>query len=642
MAEPRMAPYGEWQSPITAEMTGAGSMRLGSPHFANDGIYWSEGRPVEGGRNVIVRRGSDGGIQDVTPAGYNVRTRAHEYGGGSSLIHEGVIYFSNYDDQRLYRVRPGEEPEAISRTKNMRYADGVADPSRGRIILVREDHTSGDREAVNTLVSMTMDGTDERVLTAGYDFYSNPALSPDGSQLAWLSWNHPNMPWDGAELWVAEVHSDGTLGAARLVAGGLEESIFQPRWSPDGVLHFVSDRSGWWNLYRLEAGAPAPLYPMEAEFGVPQWVFGQSTYAFAGPTRLVCAYGSRGKQYLAVLDTENHTFTPIDSGYDDFGDIQAMATHALCVAASPTAAPAIVRIALADGKVDVLKTSSDITVDPGYLSTPQAIEFPTEGGVIAHAIFYPPRNQDFVAPEGQRPPVLVLSHGGPTGESHASLDLTTQYWTSRGFAVLDVNYRGSTGYGREYRERLNGQWGIADMEDCANAPLYLDKQGLVDGDRIVIAGGSAGGYTTLCALTFLDTFKAGASYYGVSDAEALATDTHKFESRYLDRMIGPYPEQRDVYRQRSPIHFADRISCPLILFQGLEDKVVPPAQAETMFEAVRARGIPVAYIPFEGEQHGFRRAENIIRSLEAEFYFYARVFGFTPADQIQPVEIHNL
>ncbi len=642
MAEPRTAPYGEWQSPITAEMTAAGGMRLGSPCFADDGIYWSEGRPAEGGRTVIVRRSNDGATQDVTPVGYNARTRAHEYGGGAFLVHEGVVYFSNFADQRLYRVRPGEEPAAISRTENMRYADGIADPSRARLILVREDHTGGDREAVNTLVSMKLNGEDEQVLTTGYDFYSNPALSPDGSQLAWLSWNHPNMPWDGTELWAASVQPSGTLGKARLVAGGLEESIFQPRWSPDGVLHFVSDRSGWWNLYRYEADEAVPLHPMEAEFGVPQWVFGLSTYAFAGPRRIVCAYRSRGEGHLAVLDTGTGAFTPIDTVYDDFGGVDATATDALCVAASPTAPTAIVRIGLANGKVEVLKAASEITVDPDYLSTPQAIEFPTEGGVIAHAIFYPPRNPDFVAPKGERAPVRVLSHGGPTGESSASLELDTQYWTSRGFAVLDVNYRGSTGYGRAYRERLNGQWGIADMEDCANAALYLAKQGMVDGDRIVIEGGSAGGYTTLCALTFLDTFKAGASYFGVSDAEALATDTHKFESRYLDRMIGPYPEQRDVYRQRSPIHFADRISCPLILFQGLEDKVVPPNQAETMFEAVRARGIPVAYIPFEGEQHGFRRAENIIRSLEAEFYFYARVFGFTPADYIEPVEIHNL
>jgi dipeptidyl aminopeptidase/acylaminoacyl peptidase len=642
MADPRVAPYGEWQSPISAEMTAEGSLSLDSPCFAEDGIYWSERRASEGGRTVIVRLSDDGAMQDMTPAPYNARTRVHEYGGGGFLVHGGTVYFSNYADQKLYRVSPGGEPEAISRTEGMRYAEGVADPHRGRLILVREDHTIGDREAVNTLVSMTLAGDDERVLTEGYDFYSNPILNPAGTELAWLSWNHPNMPWDGCELWVAPVEVNGTLGEAHCVAGGLEESIFQPEWSPGGVLHFISDRTGWWNLYRLESSKPRALCPMEAEFGVPQWIFGLSTYAFVDEKTLLCTYVSEGTCRLALLDATQGRLTQIPSSYDDFSDLRATSTHAVCVAASPTTPAAIVRIDLTTYDFAVLRASSDVSVDPGYLSTPRPVAFPTTGGVTAHAIFYPPRNRDFVAPQGNRPPVLVLSHGGPTGATSANFDLATQYWTSRGFAVLDVNYRGSTGYGRVYRTLLNGEWGVADMEDCANAPLYLAQQGQVDANRIVIAGGSAGGYTTLCALTFTDTFRAGASYYGVSDLETMTTDTHKFESRYLDRLIGPYPEARDLYKQRSPIHFIDRISCPLILFQGLEDKVVPPQQAVTMFEALQAKGLPVAYIPFEGEQHGFRRAENIIRSLEAEFYFYSRVFGFTPADSIEPVEILNL
>jgi dipeptidyl aminopeptidase/acylaminoacyl peptidase len=642
MAQPRIAPYGEWESPISAAMTIADAVSLNAVSADGPDLYWSELRPADGGRVVVVRRTEAGDRQDVTPAPFNARTRVHEYGGGAHLVHDGVVYFSNFADQRLYRQPIGGTPEVISRIDGMRYADAAPDPRRGRLILIREDHTAADHEAVNTVVSMTMSGDDERVLVGGNDFYSNPVLSPDGTRLVWLTWNHPNMPWDGTELLLADVNDDGSLTGSRQVAGGAEESIFQPRWSPDGVLYFVSDRTGWWNLYRLENDQAVPICPMEAEFGLPQWVFGMSTYAFAGPQRIVCSYTSRGKEYLALLDLGSGSLTPLATSYDVFADVQATATHALCIAASATAPSAIIRVDLASGAVEVVRVSQVIPVDAGYLSVPEAVEFPTEHGLTAHAILYPPTNRDFHAPDGERPPVLIHSHGGPTGATNAAFSLETQYWTSRGFAILDVNYGGSTGYGRPYRQRLNGQWGVVDVDDCANAPLYLARKGVVDGNRMVIDGGSAGGYTTLCALTFRDTFKAGASYFGVSDAEALAKDTHKFESRYLDRMIGPYPEQRDLYYQRSPIHFADRISCPLILFQGLEDKVVPPDQAESMFEAVRAKGIPVAYIPFPGEQHGFRRAENIIRSLEAEFYFYARVFDFTPADQIEPVKIENL
>ncbi len=513
------------------------------------------------------------------------------------------------------------------------------------MVCVREDHTVAGREAVNAIVSLDLDGGgdgDAQVLVSGNDFYAAPRLSPDGTRLAWLTWNHPNMPWDGTELWVGELRADGSLGRTERVAGGPAESIFQPEWSPGGVLHFVSDRTGWWNLYRWRDGRIEPLAEMAAEFGLPQWVFGMATYGFASAERIICAYTEGGTDHLAALDTATGRLAPIDTPYAEIGAVRVGPGRALLLAGSPTEPTSLVQLDLATGQCEVLRRSSGVPVDPGYLSPPQPIEFPTEGGLTAHAFFYPPRNPDYVAPPGERPPLLVISHGGPTGATSSTLDLRIQYWTSRGIGVLDVNYGGSTGYGRAYRGRLEGRWGVVDVDDCANGARYLVGRGAVDGDRLIIRGGSAGGYTTLCALTFRDVFQAGASYYGVSDLEALAQETHKFESRYLDRLVGPYPERADLYRERSPIHFTDRLSCPVIFFQGLEDPVVPPSQAEQMVEALRAKGLPVAYVPFEGEQHGFRRAEHIKRALEAELYFYAQVFGFALAEPVEPVPIENL
>jgi len=426
------------------------------------------------------------------------------------------------------------------------------------------------------------------------------------------------------------------------VAGGGSESIFQPEWSPDGVLYFVSDRTGWWNLYRWHNGSIEPLYEMEAEFGVPQWVFGMSTYAFASARHLICAYTREGSWRLARLDTLTRQLEPIATPYSAISGLRATAERAVFVAGSPVEFPALVQLDLATAQLTVLRRSSTIAVDPGYLAVPQPITFPTEHGLMAHAFFYPPRNRDYVAPPGERPPLLVRCHGGPTAAAASVLNLGIQYWTSRGIAVLVVNYGGSTGYGRAYRERLNGQWGVVDVDDCVNGARYLAERGVVDGNRLAITGGSAGGYTTLCALTFRDVFKAGASYYGISDLEVFVRDTHKFESHYLDRLIGPYPERRDLYHDRSAIHFSDRLSCPVIFFQGLEDKIVPPNQAELMVQALRARGVPVAYLAFPGEQHGFRHAENIKRALEAELYFYSRVFGFQLADPVEPIHIDNL
>ena len=637
-----LASYGSWKSPITSDLIVAGTIALGQIALDGDDVYWVEQRPTEGGRNVIVRCSSNGQILDMNPAPFNARTRVHEYGGGAFTVSDETLYFSHFADQRLYHQVGTTTPQPLTPEAPLRYADAVVDRRHNLLICIREDHRSTDREAVNTVVSIDLTtGGEGRVLTSGNDFYSSPRLSPDGTRLAWLTWNHPNMPWDGTELWVGRLNEHGALGRAEKVAGGESESIFCPQWSPDGVLYFVSDRSGWWNLYRWRTGQVEALCPMEAEFGRPQWVFGMSTYAFISSRDLVCAYSTKGAWRLARLDAETKKLDEIDTPYTEIWGVQATPTHVVFGGGSATESASVVRVDLTTQQTTVLRQSTALAIDPGYLSVPQAIEFPTENGRTAHALFYPPRNRDYSASPDERPPLLVKSHGGPTASAATSLNLGIQYWTSRGIAVLDVNYGGSSGYGRAYRDRLKGQWGVVDVDDCVNGALFLIEQGLVDGDQLAITGGSAGGYTTLCALTFRDVFKAGASHYGIGDLEALAHDTHKFESRYEESLVGPYPAQRDLYRARSPIHFTDRLSCPVIFFQGLEDKIVPPNQAETMVAALRAKGLPVAYVPFAGEQHGFRRAENIKRALDAELYFYSQVFGFALAEPVEPVEIEN-
>ena len=639
----RTAPYGTWKSPITSDLIATESISLGALMLDGHDLYWIEMRPAEGGRLVIVKREQNGQTSDVNPPPFNARTRVHEYGGGAYTVTEGTVFFSNFENQRLYRVRPGEDPQPITPAVDLRYADAVADTRRKRLIAIREDHTE-EGEAVNTIVSLPFEGDGEggQVLVSGNSFYSTPRMSPDGKRLAWLTWNHPNMPWDGTELWVGELAKDGTIASSQKVAGGIDEAIFQPEWSPDGVLHFVSDRTGWWNLYRHESGQNVALCEMEAEFGVPMWQFGAVTYAFASPERIVCLYAQEGDWHVATLDIPSRKLQEIQAPYTYLARLRIDGDKVYLLAGSPTESLSVIELDITGGNTTVLRRSDNVDIDDGYISVAEAIEFPTEGGLTAHAFYYPPRNRDYAAPEGERPPLLVMSHGGPTSATTSVLDLEKQYWTSRGVAVLDVNYGGSTSYGREYRRRLNGNWGIVDLDDCVNGARYLAEQCKVDGKRMAITGGSAGGYTTLCALTFRDVFAAGASYYGVSDLEALAQETHKFESRYLDSMVGPYPERKDLYYERSAINYTDRLSTPVIFFQGLEDKVVPPSQAERMVGALRAKGVPVAYIPFEGEQHGFRRAENIKRSLDAEFYFYSRIFSYEPADKTEPVEIENL
>ncbi len=639
---PEIAPYGSWRSPITLEMAAESAGWLSSYHpvFDDGELCLSESRPSEGGRTVIMRREA-GRFVDVTPPGYNVRTRVHEYGGGAWAVDGGTVYFSNFADQRLYRQDAGATPRPITPEADHRYADGVIDRRQNRMVCVREDHTTPG-EVVNTIVSVDLAGeAAQAVLVAGNDFYSSPRLSPDGGRLLWLTWNHPNMPFDGTELWTGRLDGDGSIVDREKLAGGRDEAIVQPEWGTEGAIIFVSDRSGWWNLYQHRAGETVHLAPMDAEFALPPWVMGMGCYSLDGD-RIAAAYCERGTWRLMTIDRGSGAVQRYDLPYTELINPCWMDGRVVATVASAAEPGHVIAFDPGSGAVEVLHRAARTAIDPGYLSTPEAIEFPTERGLTAHAFYYPPRNKDCWGPAGELPPLLVRSHGGPTAAATASLDIEYQYWTSRGFAIVDVNYGGSTGYGREYRRRLDGQWGIVDVDDCVNAARYLVSRGLVDERRLAIDGGSAGGYTTLSALAFRDVFKAGASYYGVSDVEALATDTHKFEARYLDGLIGPYPERRDVYVERSPIHHVDRLSCPMIFLQGLEDEVVPPDQSERMFDAVRAKGLPAAYVTFEGEQHGFRQAKNIRRALEAEFYFYSRVFGFEPVDTIEPVVIENL
>jgi dipeptidyl aminopeptidase/acylaminoacyl peptidase len=640
--EPIVAPFGSWRSPITAQMLVEKSVRFYDVSLDGETLYWSESRPEEQGRYAICRRTPDGVVDDVLPPPFSARTLANEYGGGAFLASNGVVYFSSYADQRVWRVVLGKAPEPLTAEGKRRFADFVHDAARNRLIAVCEDHSFDDHEPANRVVAISLVDGAVTTLVEGADFYSSPRLSPDGRQLAWLAWNHPNMPWDSTELFVATIGNDGTLAKSRKVAGGEDESIAQPAWSPDGTLYFVSDRTNWWNLYADRAGQIAAIAPMKAEFAPPQWVFGVAAYGFASNGEIIASYTRDGSWRLARIDPATGKFGDLGLPITDVFNLAVGGMEAFAVVSFADRPDALVHIDLATGEFTKLRSSSPVVPDPAYTSIPVPIEFPTEGGKTAHAFYYPSVNRDYRGPAGEAPPLLVMIHGGPTAATAPRFRLATQYWTSRGFAVCDVNYGGSTGYGREYRNRLRDGWGVVDVADAANAAKYLAEQGKADPNKLLIRGGSAGGYTTLACLAFTEVFRAGASHYGISDLALMVRDTHKFESRYLDRLVGRYPEDEAIYRARSPIFHLDKFNEPVILLQGLEDKVVPPNQAELVLESLRKRGVPVAYVPFAGEQHGFRRGENIIRAQEAELYFYSRVLSFPLADEIEPVEIFNL
>lgn len=640
----KVGPYGSWASPITPDvlLKGVVHMRNQMVRWDGDDLYWSELRPYEGGRIVVCRRDAHGKIADVTPQGFNARSRVHEYGGGHYAVKEGTVYFTNYSDQRLYRQDSGGAPRAITPAADIRHADMLIDARRGHVIAVREDHATGRPEAVNTLVSLDAEGRDEAVtLASGNDFYSSPKLSPDGNRLAWQTWNHPHMPWDSSEIWVGELDRDGKVTSRRKVAGGPDESVLQPEWSPSGELYFVSDRSDWWNLYRARGEGDEPVCRRAAEFGAPQWVFGQRWFDFYGPDEIVCLFGEPGGTKLGRLDLNSGRLQHVELLYTGLHNVQVSGNKAAMYAASATLAERVLVVDLDTLAQEVVKTSNTTHIESTYFSIPRPIEFPTERGRTAHALYYAPRNVDFEAPSEEKPPLIVHVHGGPTGSVGQTYPFEFQYWTSRGLAYLDVSYGGSAGHGRAYRQRLHGQWGVVDVDDCINAARHLVAEGLVDPDRISVTGGSAGGFTVLLSLTKRDFYDAGASHYGIGDLELFDSTTHKFESRYDEWLIGPYPERRDRYYDRSAIHFADGLSCPVVLFQGLEDAIVPPSQAETFVAVCKEKKLPYAYVAFEGEQHGWRRESTIRRALEGELYFLSRIFGFDTAERIEPLEIEN-
>ncbi|MCU1489141.1 MAG: peptidase [Acidimicrobiaceae bacterium] len=642
---PSVAPYGTWSSPITTDLLVSHAVGLADPLVEGDDLYWVEQRPEEQGRRVIVRRDAMGSVSDLLPAGWSTRTRVNEYGGASFALHRGTCYFASALDQRMWRLVPGDEPVAITpeppRSAGFRYGGPSVTPDGKWVVCVRERHLLG--EPVNDLVAVATDGSGERVLTAGADFYGTPALSPGGDRLAWCQWNHPNMPWDSSELHEAPF-DDGVLGAQRLVAGGPGESLTEPRYGNDGRLMFVSDRTGWWNLYAdTGTGAGAALVEMEAEFGGPDWVLGNRHFGVSPGGTVVAAWTAQGHGHLGVLEPGATSFREFSTPWSSFEAVtMAGEKTVVVIAGSPTQSPALIEVDIESGRFEVVRESRPAAVDPAYLSLPEPFEFETFDGERAHALVYPPTNQDFVADAGERAPLIVSAHGGPTSSASSDLDYQIQFWTSRGFAVADVDYRGSSGYGRAYRRALCGQWGVIDRADCEAAALVLAAGGRADPTRLLIHGRSAGGYTVLCALTFGRVFAAGASIYGIADLVALANDTHKFESRYFDGLVGPLPEAAATYAERSPLAHADRLDSPLIVLQGLDDPVVPPNQAEMIVGALRARGVPVAYVPFDGESHGFRRAETIKRAAEAELSFYGQVLGFEPDGVREPVLVDNL
>jgi len=638
-APAKTAPYGAWTSPISAESLTTAAIRLDQIHLDGDDLYWIEGRPEEDGRQVIVRRAADGTISDVTPPGFNVRTRVHEYGGGAYTVADGIVYFANFDDQRLYRQVPGDVPKALT-PEGLRYADCVVSDRLRALICVREDHT---REGVveNTIVAIDMaKGGAGTTLFSGTDFVSSPRLSADGRRLAWIAWDHPNMPWDTTTLWVADLGDGPVLANRQKVAGGKEESVIQPQWAADGTLYFLSDRSNWWNLYAWRDGKTRQIIDVPRDIGEPAWVFGQSSYALITDDEAVVRLLVDGFARLARADLETGALTPLDLPFVSLHQIRSGGSSVYFLGASASQPEGLYRL---DGTAATLvRRSRENDLPEEAISRAQPIDFPTGDGADAHAFYYPPTNPDYRGPEGTLPPLIVTLHGGPTGMASPALNREIQYWTSRGFALVDVNYRGSSGFGRKYRNLLRRNWGVADTRDAVEAARYLASTGKVDGQKLLIRGGSAGGYTVLSALAFYDVFAAGADYYGISDITALVADTHKFESRYIDNLIGPYPEAAEIYKQRSPINHLDGFSAPLIVFQGLADPVVPPNQSQMIVEALRKKGVPVAFLTFEGEGHGFRMKQNIVRSREAELYFYSRVLGFPLADNVPPVKIDNL
>ncbi|GAA2108730.1 S9 family peptidase [Microlunatus panaciterrae] len=644
-----IAPYGSWSSPVTVDMMTTASVGLGSPRPSGGRWYWAESRADEGGRISLWRQDADGTRIQLTPAPFYVRSMVHEYGGGAWDVAQSTVVFSHLADGRVYRSVDGGGAEPITpESRTLRYADLRVHPDRDLVLAVREDHDPAHPEPVASIVALSLNGGNEEggtVLCSGADFYSTPELSSTGG-LAWTEWDHPNMPWDSTRIMLGRLVGAGVADVQQLadvtqVAGGPDESAVQPRWTGDGRLLFISDRADWWNLYSFLDGETTALHPLEAEFAQPQWMLGDRPYAVVDDDRVLCRWTHGGSEHLGLLTLSSGTLKEQATGAVAVDSIAVDGDTALLALGYADRPAGLSRLDLSSGELTEFRRSSDATLPEGSTSLAEEVSWSTPAGPV-YGLYYPPTNAGFSGPDGELPPLIVRSHGGPTQAATAEFSASYQYWTSRGFAMLDVNYGGSTGFGRQYRNRLRGGWGVVDVEDCAAGARAMVEQGRADPRRLAIVGGSAGGYTTLRALTTTDVFTAGISLYGIGDLEALAKDTHKFESRYPDGLVGPYPEAVETYRQRSPINHVDRLSCPILLIQGLDDKVVPPNQSMAFAEAARDKGLPVGLLMFEGEGHGFRKAENIRRSIEAQLYFLGRVFGFQPADRLDGLPIDNL
>ena len=635
------APYGSWTSPISAADLVRSQHPVSGGRYVGDELWWTELRPAEAGRQSVRRLGADGQPEDVLPAPWNARTRVHEYGGASwTVAPDGGLLFSEFTDQRLYRLAPGgQSPQPLTpageQPAGTRYAEPEVSADGTEVWCIRERHHP-DGAITRDVCAVPLDGSaaeDEsriRSVVSGSHFLTHARVSPDGTKLAWIAWEHPQMPWDGTELRVAELTADGVCGPWRTLIGSTTESVLQPEWADADTLYAISDRSGWWNLYRVPVagGQPEPLCPRSEDFGGPLWQLGRRWYAPLADGRLLTVR-TLGLDWLAVLDPATGELTDYDLG--DVSTIVLNGTRqdrALLTCGGSRTGAGLRSLDLATGELTDLRLSNDELPPEAYLPEARPMTFTGPDGRDVHALVYPPRNPDFQAPDGELPPYVAFVHGGPTSRVSPLVNLAVSYLTSRGMGVVDVNYGGSTGYGREYRERLRGQWGVVDVEDTVAAVRGLADEGLADGNRLAIQGGSAGGWTVLAALTSTKVFACGVSYFGVAELVKFAQSTHDFESRYLDGLVGPLPEALPLYQSRAPLSNVDGLSCPVLLLQGLDDPVVPPAQAEMFRDALVAKGIPHAYLPYAGESHGFRRAESQIHAYESELSFYGQVLGF--------------
>lgn len=645
-AAPVVAPYGSWASPISIDSITAATRIVTDVLVEGADIVLLEERSDEEGRTAAVLREADGRETTLTPAGFNVNTRVHEYGGGAALVSGGVLYFSNKRDGRLYaQALRGGAPQALTPEGVYRYADCAMDRPRAQLVCVREDHTGGRPSAVrNTLVGVPLAGSSAGVLLfEGTDFVARPQLSRDGRSLAFVAWNHPNMPWDATSLRVASIAA-GKLDKVQTVVDATRgASVMQPSWSPDGTLYFISDETGWWNLWRWKGGTAESVAPLEAEIGGPMWRFGRRDYLVLDDDRLVVSITEAGVSRLAVLTPSTRQYTPIDLPYVSFDSLTANGPQVYAIGASRERPAEVIALDASLRSATVLRKNPATALPGSMVSKAESMTFDNREGKRVQAFYYPPRNPGYAATKGEKPPVLVLAHGGPTSARSPAYRQELQFWTTRGFAVLDINYSGSTGFGTAYRKRLNGRWGEIDVNDVVDAAKAAAARGLVDPKRSVVKGGSAGGFVVLAALAFQkEVFAAGINYFGVSDMAVLARDTHKFESRYLDTLVGPLPQAEAIYAKRSPLSAVDNIRAPLLTLQGLEDKIVPPQQSAAIMARVEANGVPAAYLAFDGEGHGFRGAKAKQQSLQAELSFLGQVLGFTPADSVPRLKLRNM